>query len=139
MELKDTIDNMTADNLDVLARAIGGIGPDYDYGLAAKLTPNSRDHLSDIGKLPWHPTFSDESAYSRKGAEHYAKTAKEFADAQKLPEGGHWTGNNYRPSIQMVRDGRTKGLAAYMAQVEPDSKLLTPIPMSKKYFQGKVR
>lgn len=122
MQIKNIIDNIAANNNDTLARATDGLGPDYDYGLAAKLAQDGRGHLGDVGKLPWHPTFSQESAYSNS----------------KVP-GGVWTDVGFRPSVQMVSDGRTQGLAAYMAQAEPSSKLLTPIPMNKKYFQEKVK
>ena len=48
--------------------------------------------------------------------------------------GGRWEGDNFRPSVQMVTSGATKGLAEYMTKVEPNSKLLVPIPMSKNVF-----
>lgn len=41
--------------------------PDYNYGLAFLNDPKGQlaanGHLSDIGKMPNHPTFSNESAY----------------------------------------------------------------------------
>lgn len=44
---------------------------DYDYRaafLAGQLTPSGDAHLSDVGKLPWHPAFSNESVYSYSDA-----------------------------------------------------------------------
>lgn len=44
------------------------MGSDYNYGMAYLANPSSQDviggHISDIGKLPNHPTFSTESVYA---------------------------------------------------------------------------
>ena len=49
---------------DKAARQSGGIGPDYDYGSVKNITKDSRGHSGDEGKLPWHPTFSNQSKYA---------------------------------------------------------------------------
>lgn len=41
------------------------LGPDYDYSKMGP--PDPRGHGSDKGKLPNHPTFSDQSYYAEKG------------------------------------------------------------------------
>ena len=110
--------NMTRDemrlrsrNQESLARALGGIGPDYDYSMIKKL--DERNHGTDAGKLPWHPTFSDESEYS----------------SPMRDIGGHWGKTidgrtTYAPSQIMIDRGNTAGLAEYMQNVEPGVKLL---------------
>lgn len=106
---------------DKLARALGGVGPDYDYGLAGKMAANG--HSSDAGKLPWHPTFSTESAYSN------AKTP-----------GGTWETKiingekkqTYTPSAWMVQNGLAEGLAEYMKRVEPNVVLQMPAPYKEQ-------
>ena len=120
-QIMRVIGEMKARNDDNLARSIKGIGPDYDYGAGSKQM-DLRGHLGDAGKLPWHPTFSNESVYSN----------------EKTP-GGKWSDEGYRPSVQMVNDGRTRGLAEYMANVEPNSKLLTPITMRRDYFEKSIK
>lgn len=49
-------------NPSLIAKATGGIYGDYDYGAGGIQGANG--HYGDIGKLPWHPTFSNESKYS---------------------------------------------------------------------------
>ena len=49
-------------NTDSLAKLLGGISGDYDYGQDREA--GARGHYSDKGKMPWHPTFSEESRYS---------------------------------------------------------------------------
>ena len=111
-----------------LAKIIGGIGHDYDYGAQVRLenkplTASANGHFSDIGKLPNHPTFSTQSAYN-------------------TPEypGGIWNldkNNNhtFTPSPQMINSGATEGLAEYMRRVEPDVKLKAPAPYRKNIFK----
>ena len=103
-----------------IAKALGQIYGDYDYGLAGKAAANG--HYSDKGKLPWHPTFSTESAYS----------------TDKYP-GGVWSKYNgkdvFTPSQAMVRAGATKGLAHYFSKVEPNSILRAPVPYSANVFK----
>jgi len=113
-----------------LAASMGLLHTDGgDYMARGIINRDYRGHAKDgvkgdkmVGKLPWHPTFSNESPYSN------AKTP-----------GGQWISDDYRPSVQMVNDGRTRGLAEYMANVEPDSKLLTPIPMRRDYFEKRIK
>lgn len=65
--------------------------PDYDYRMAynadqsGKLAANG--HLSDIGKLPNHPTFSNESAYAFNNP-----TAGQWR--KPLSDNGEWLYNN---------------------------------------------
>ncbi len=66
---------------DKQARISKGLGPDYDYGMES--TADNRGHLGDVGKLPNHPTFSDQSAYSGK--------------VNGLT-GGVWNGNTFTPA-----------------------------------------
>ena len=47
------------------AKATGNWGPDYDYSKMGEV--DERGHGSDLGKLPNHPTFSTQSAYSEDG------------------------------------------------------------------------
>lgn len=75
---------MTGEEIDAWdkqARISKGLGPDYDYGMES--TADNRGHLGDIGKLPNHPTFSDQSAYSGK--------------VNGLT-GGAWNGNTFTPA-----------------------------------------
>ena len=91
--------------LDV-AKALGHIYGDYDYGMDKQA--GLYGHYSDKGKLPYHPTFSNESAY-----------------ATKDKPGGSWKGeqvglmkrvDTYTPSQQMLRDGRAAGLPGYISR-----------------------
>jgi len=108
-------------NKDMLAQALGTLGPDYDYSLAE--AKNANGHYSDLGKLPWHPTFSQESAYS----------SPNFL-------GGVWDRqSNYTPSLDMIRAGYTHGLGNYMKKVEPNSKLLATPPLSKEAFLKAIK
>lgn len=101
-----------------LAKRTGSWGRDYDYG-KSDMIQAANGHYSDSGKLPWHPTFSTESAYS----------SPEF-------KGGTWTkdhGQNtmypkliYTPSQDMIKAGTTEGLIEYMQKNEPDVELRWP-------------
>lgn len=115
-ELADHVNEITA-------KATNGIGYNYDYGISNKRYPNG--HYSDLGKLPNHPTFSTQSAYS---TDNY--------------KGGTWSTTNngkwvFTPSQDMVRSGATKGLAAYFRQREPNSILMAPVPYNNTVFIGK--
>jgi len=78
---------------DAEARRTGTIGPDYDYSKISKL--DSRGHGTDLGKLPNHPTFSVESAYSGK-----------IIDSTGQPIiGGTWKGNKFTMSNSMAKNG----------------------------------
>jgi len=87
---------------DDLARLMGTVGEDYDYGMSAGA--GTFGHYTDAGKLPWHPTFSTESKYA----------------SAKLP-GGKWSVDGredvFTPSQQMIQDGRANGLAAHMGRM----------------------
>ena len=119
MAYQDLLDGII--DKEVIAQATNSLGRDYDYGLAKKGVDN-RLHYSDEGKMPWHPTFSRESAYA----------------SDKYPGGVWGKEGNYTPSLEMLRDGRAKGLANYMLRVEPNSKLLVPPPVRKSYFIDKT-
>lgn len=106
---------------DDLAKQTGSWSGDYDYGKSDKIQA-ANGHYSDSGKLPWHTTFSTESAYS----------SPEF-------KGGTWTEDNgpntmynpnpkvtYTPSEDMIKAGTTKGLEEYMRTREPDVELHMP-------------
>ena len=107
---------------DKIAEITKGIGPDYDYSLVSR---KAGEHGSDVGKLPNHPTFSNQSAY------HTAET-----------QGGTWGKDadgrdTYTPSQQMVQQGKTEGLASYMAKVEPNVVLLMPAPYATRDTNGR--
>ena len=100
---------------------------DYDYAVAGILGKLANDrsgnvHGSDVGKLPNHPTFSDQSIYS----------------SDKHP-GGVWREEDgkvsYTPSLNMVQSGNMPGLAEYMSRFEPGVQLRAPIPVSKKVYE----
>ena len=96
-----------------LAKQTGSWFGDYDYGKSDQIQA-ANGHYSDSGKLPWHPTFSTESAYS----------TPEF-------KGGTWSQDSngrhiYSPSEDMINSGYTKGLGKYFSAVEPDNSLVLP-------------
>lgn len=105
---------------DDLAKQTRSWSGDYDYG-KSDMFQAANGHYSDSGKLPWHPTFSIESAYS-------------------IPEfkGGEWTQQNgkdvYTPSKDMINAGLTKGLGKYIGTVEPNVILNAPHGYDKKIF-----
>jgi len=125
-DIQSIINRLANRNTEDIARHTDGMGLDYDYGLAAKAIVEGKakgladnGHSTDVGKLPWHPTFSQESGYSNS----------------KTP-GGVWDKyGNYRPSVQMATDGRVRGLSEYFREVEPNGKLLTPILMREDVFK----
>ena len=122
------LQNREMGNWSSIARDHNLAGPDYDYSKLAQL--DSRGHGTDLGKLPWHPTFSTGSAYS----------SPEFM-------GGQWgkptsllpNSESYTPSIDMLRSGFTGGLADYMNMAEPNGKLLAPPPVSREYLDSRTR
>ena len=106
---------------DDLAKQTNSWSGDYDYGKSDQIQA-ANGHYSDSGKLPWHPTFSTESAYS----------TPEF-------KGGTWTEDHgpntmynpnpkvtYTPSEDMIKAGTTKGLEEYMRTREPGVELRMP-------------
>jgi hypothetical protein len=108
--------NMFLSNWDRMAEATGGLGPNYDYSLL-----NARDissgHYGDAGKLPWHPTFSNESAYS----------SPQFM-------GGRWDGDVFTPSIDQLQGGYAGGLMNYLRNA--GVKLGTPPPLSQQALKS---
>ena len=72
---------------DQAARVTHQLGPNYDYSVFSG-KQDSRGHSGDIGKLPWHPTYSDQSAYKGFGPQ------------------GIWVDNNYVMSDKAATDGR---------------------------------
>lgn len=100
---------------DDLAKLAGSWSHGYDYG-KSDMIQASNGHYGDSGKLPWHPTFSDESSYS----------TSEFKGGTWSTPKGSMTGNIYTPSKDMINAGTTKGLVEYMKSREPDVQLNSP-------------
>ncbi len=68
-------------------------GDDYNYNLAylsgikPELNPDDQQiHLSDIGKMPNHPTFSNESAYAK------IPQLGSYLPNSNTPQPGNWVG-----------------------------------------------
>ena len=101
--------NSAMKNWEEAARAHNGVGPDYDYGLAANLTRGKNGHIGDVGKLPNHPTFSVESAYSTPTA-----------------PGGVWKDGSFYASPQNLMYTSKGRLQDYFNRVEPGVKLILP-------------
>ena len=83
------------------AEETGSIHGDYDYG-ADSQGPNELGHYTDKGKLPYHPTFSEQSIYANEDT-----------------PGGKWAKDKdeFTPSHRQVQQpGYTKGLADYFRQ-----------------------
>ena len=108
-ELSPAEFNTAMKNWEEAARLHNGVGPDYDYGLAANLTRGKNGHIGDIGKLPNHPTFSVESAYS----------------APDVP-GGVWKNNSFYASPQNLIYTSKGRLQNYFNRVEPGVTLVLP-------------
>ena len=73
------------DQLDV-AKALGGVnfhGDGGDYIDMGNLSMNEFGHGGDEGKLPWHPSFSNQSAFA-------TNTVKPIYGVPKIAEGGTW-------------------------------------------------
>lgn len=104
-------------SFDRYAQMRGLKGINYDYALGG--TAASNGHYSDIGKLPNHPTFSVDSAYSND--RDIGGTWDKVLVNGKLVD-------RYTPSIDMINKNRVEGLAAYMQRVEPNSVLNMPAP-----------
>ena len=85
-------------------------GLDYDYGMSDPMTRllDGRGHGSDKGKLPWHPTFSNQSAFANKNY-----------------PGGEWgrdfMGDTFTPSDKQM--GNLDALRSYMTQQEPNVRI----------------
>lgn len=92
---------------------------DYDLRAAwasGQIGADGNGHMTDLGKKPNHPTFSDESKYS----------------TQETP-GGHWGDGMFIPSPQMLRDSQAlRELEQYFKMFEPDTRLqLPPMDLTK--------
>ena len=128
MGLLDILKAQEMDKAEAVRAELMGYTPDYSRGLSAIMGKSeiaANGHGSDAGKLPNHPTFSNEAFMSTEGM-----------------EGGTWGVQNgkdtYTPSLDQVL-GRnpelsTKGLAQYMKRVEPNVQLQSPIPVDPAYF-----
>lgn len=103
---------------DRLARALSLVGPDYDYSKQQGAL-DFRLHGSDLGKLPNHPTFSDQSYYNAPGLAG-GQWGEHFNQDGKLVQ-------SYTPSLDMIRSGSTQGLSRYMQRAEPDVILQAPM------------
>ena len=103
---------------DRMAMALGLVGPDYDYGAGGAYNKVT-GHYGDAGKLPNHPTFSNESNYSGKGLAGgvWSEVVTPDGKVQQV----------YSPSVDMVKAGTTTGLEGYMKRVEPNVLLGKPI------------
>lgn len=81
-------------------------------------------HFPDTYKKPNHPTFSDESVYSK------GQTT-----------GGHWSGDDksgwsFTPSKTNLSNMTTDELQAYFRKVEPGSKLALPQSAPDRRYGG---
>ena len=117
--LKATPDKYKRENMQLMpqwmsdqelyAELTGGVGQDYDYGMMQKR--DDRGHSTDKGKLPWHPTFSNQSAFTSKGS-----------------PGGQWENvegrETYTPDFTQLSNQSPKELLKYMDEVEPDTMLM---------------
>jgi len=98
-------DELAVVNADRLAKVLGGISGDYDYSQGGEA--NAMGHYTDKGKMPWHPTFSNESVYSNAdnaGGEWYTT------------DEGKW---KFVPSQQQVVE---PGYAAMLAEYYQNEK-----------------
>jgi hypothetical protein len=104
---------------DRMAMALGLVGPDYDYGAGGAYNKRT-GHYGDAGKLPNHPTFSNQSNYA--GGPGLAGGVWDTITTRdgKIVE-------RYSPSTDMVNAGTTVGLAQYMKDVEPGVILGNPV------------
>jgi hypothetical protein len=122
------------------ANLMGGdhmAGDAGDYVYFDGTQGNSLGHMGDVGKLPWHPTFSNESAFA-------TNSVNQSGNNIGLAEGGQWIENGnggyqYQPSIwQMQQPNYVENLQRYYQQEKGrgiDSVQL-PIPYdSKKLFK----
>lgn len=94
-----------------LNSVLGLVGRDYDYGQGGAYNSQT-GHWGDAGKLPNHPTFSNESNYSSASLAG-GQWGSMFNRDGKVVE-------TFTPSLDMI----TQGLAQYMQRVEPNVQLL---------------
>lgn len=95
--LSDYQNGLLAQKYDVAEANKGkhaGYNPDYSFGLAAlagtNMNPDDIGHFKDAGKLPNHPTFSNEAILSGQGLLGQA-------------EGGQWNSNEGKHSFTPSR------------------------------------
>jgi len=100
-----TISDKWAQQQELYAKMTGSMGQDYDYRMMGK--PDARGHGADAGKLPWHPTFSTQSAFS----------------TPKQP-GGVWghdkRGDTFKPTERM----NDRFFQEYMLREEPNVRVI---------------
>jgi len=97
-------------------------------GLAARPIYDTRGHQSDGsngyykgGKLPWHPTFSNESPFSTNKYQG-GKWSKDYNGDGKIRD-------VYTPSLDMINNGMDiKRLNDYFKRSEPDANIVFPAP-----------
>jgi hypothetical protein len=91
-------------------RKLNNLGVDYDYSRSGSV--DDRGHSSDAGKLPWHPTYSNQSDYATGSVEY---------------PGGTWSrdfqGDIFRPSVRQTKIMTPEAYAGYFSKVEPDTRL----------------
>ena len=111
-------------------RGMNGLTADGDDYVAMgyidrDINGHARDGVGKLqGKLPWHPSFSNESPYS----------------TQETPAGkweleGFDNHYKYTPSQYQIQKEYTKGLAGYLARNDPDATLGVPPPYSKSVYE----
>jgi len=132
-----------------------------DYATNSVPVRDSRNHSADgvanskyVGKLPFHPTFSNESPYSRQGATNrivaglgdknsYGETLKDYIVASQYPVAGKWSSDvngdgkvvdRYTPSQEMVKADKVAGLGSYFKEYEKGVELATPVPYNNKVY-----
>lgn len=128
---------------------------DYDYrgafkdNLQASMESDGKLHLSDKYKRPWHPTFSNESTYS-KGLEAYAgswpKEAKSDADfvgsQEKYPDPRQQTTDVSASTVEELRvlQGRAKSLQAqkFAANIQKEMDSLSKVGLDNKKINKQV-
>lgn len=110
---------------DINFRQALSVGLEGDYDRTISMSPTDimielfsrrmgfkTGHSSDIGKLPWHPTFSNESAYSSSAY-----------------QGGQWSDLNlegasqFTPSLDMLKTIDIEKLKAYFLSFERGNNL----------------
>jgi hypothetical protein len=96
---------------------------DYDYnaaymsGIKPELNPNDHMvHLSDIGKLPNHPTFSNESNYAK-----FPSLASTLPGSN-IPQPGQWVGMENSPDWRYHNPSRGLFYADESQAYQPPTK-----------------
>lgn len=92
----------------------------YDYSAGGSLADNG--HYGDVGKMPWHHTFSDQSKYSNDNFKGGTWNNEDSPNTMYNPN----SKMSYTPSSDMINAGTTDGLVRYMKRVEPGVELKAP-------------